>query len=159
MKFESLIPPLSDMEKWERNIPSFYPCTQTGVFTFPRLGAMWEWTLKISRVIHTSEHTALPLIHLVLTFPQSVSFRAAIQWKSCSGGDDSSLRWLAVGDDKGEEDRKEKRLTHWPDTAATACVPGGICSFSHHLTYIQKIQNPSHNGFFSLFLTIKKTRI
>ncbi|KAJ7421552.1 engulfment and cell motility protein 1 [Pitangus sulphuratus] len=39
------------------------------------------------------------------------------QLKSCSGGDDSYLRWLAVGDDKGEERKgRQKREITYPLT-------------------------------------------
>lgn len=118
MKFESPIPRLSDMERWGRNIPSFYPCTQTHLFTFVKIGSNVGMNLEnIQGDIYSGTHSSAFDSLSVLTFPQSVSFKAAIQQRSCSGGDDSSLRWLAVGDDKGEEGEGwQKRETTYPLT-------------------------------------------
>lgn len=74
----SSLPFLTWKDGKETSLPTTHARKHT-YLSFSRLGEMWEWTLKIYRVIHTSEHTALPLIHLVLTFPQSVSFKASIQ--------------------------------------------------------------------------------
>ena len=118
MQFGGLIPYLSDMENTvvvTRNENG----KETSLFNtdarkpahlpLSEMGAMWKWALKTYRVVHTSKHTAWPLVHLMLTFPQSVSFKTSIQLKSCSGGDESYLRWLAVGDDKWEEGRRRQK--------------------------------------------------
>lgn len=87
MKFEGLIPHLSDMENTgmvtrnEDGTETSFLNTHThkpADLLFSAMGAMWERALKTYRVIHASKHTALPLIHLMLTFPQSVSFKTSI---------------------------------------------------------------------------------
>lgn len=122
MKFEGLIPHLSGMENTgvvtrnEDGKETSLPNTHTHL-PFSGMGAMWEWALKTYRAIHASKHTALPLVHLMLTFSQSVSFKTSIYMESCSGGDDSYLRWLAVGDIKGKEGKgRQKREMSCPLT-------------------------------------------